>query len=134
MDCIALARQLGHALQEDERYIRMAAARQQSDEDGNLQELIGEFNLKRLAINNEAGSGSPDSEKMKTLNAELRAVYAKIMQNGHMQAYDAAKQEFDQLMQRVTAILTQSADGEDPETADYTASCGGDCSGCAGCH
>ena len=54
MDIIEMTRELGRALQNDERYIAMVAARQASDEDQALQEAIGEFNLKRMAISNEA--------------------------------------------------------------------------------
>ena len=134
MDIIEMAREIGRALQADERYIALAAARQASDEDEELQNLIGEFNLKRLAISNEANNESPDNEKMQKLNGELREVYAQIMNNAHMQAYDAAKTAVDEVLQRVSAIISQSADGVDPDVADYTPSCGGNCSGCSGCH
>ena len=53
MDMIELARELGRKLQNDERYLAFEAARVASDEDQELQDLIGEFNLKRMAINNE---------------------------------------------------------------------------------
>ncbi len=135
MDIIEMTRKLGHAIQQDERFIAYLTARQASDGDERLQELIGEFNLKRLAISNEAGAESPDNEKLQRLNGELRTVYAEIMNNGHMKAYDDAKTALDELLQRVNAIISQSAQGEDPDTADYEPSaCSGDCSGCSGCH
>lgn len=135
MEIIEATRQLGRALQNDERYIAMVAARQASDEDQALQEAIGEFNLKRMAISNEAQKEDRDEETMKRLNDEFRAVYQKIMENEHMLRYNEAKNEFDALLQRVTGIIGLCADGEDPETCDYDASsCGGNCSSCAGCH
>ena len=81
MDIIEVTRELGRALQNDERYIAMVAARQASDEDQALQEAIGEFNLKRMAINNEAQKEDRNEETMKRLNEEFRAVYQKIMEN-----------------------------------------------------
>lgn len=135
MDIIELTRELGRTMQADERYIKMRLAQQESDEDEPLQGLIGEFNLKRMAINNEAKKDDRDEETIKRLNEEFRAVYAQIMQNEHMQKYNDAKEEFDALLQRITAIIGLCADGEDPDTCDYdAASCGGDCSSCAGCH
>lgn len=136
MDVIEITRQLGHAIQQDERYIAYNAARRASDEDERLQTLIGEFNLKRLAINNLASSANPDNEKMQALNSELRTVYAEIMSNENMKAYDNAKNALDELLQRVNAIISQSAEGENPDTADYdpSASCGGNCASCGGCH
>ena len=109
--------------------------RQASDEDQALQEAIGEFNLKRMAISNEAQKDDRNEETLQRLNEEFRGVYQKIMENEHMLRYNDAKNEFDALLQRMTGILSLCADGEDPETCDYdAASCGGNCSSCAGCH
>ena len=135
MDIIEMTRELGRALQNDERYIAMMSARQASDEDQALQEAIGEFNLKRMSISNEAQKDDRNEETLQRLNEEFRGVYQKIMENEHMLRYNDAKNEFDALLQRMTGILSLCADGEDPETCDYdAASCGGNCSSCAGCH
>lgn len=136
MDIISLAREIGKEIQKDQRYLNMQLAKQNSDDDQKLQDLIGEFNLKRMAINNEAQKSEQDTDKMQALNQELRHVYAQIMQNSNMTAYNQAKEEMDALLQRVSAIIGQSADGEDPETTDYeqSSSCGGDCGSCGGCH
>jgi cell fate (sporulation/competence/biofilm development) regulator YlbF (YheA/YmcA/DUF963 family) len=136
MDIISLAREIGKELQKDERYLNMQVAKQNSDGDQQLQDLIGEFNLKRMAINNETQKEPQDQDKMQALNQELRAVYAQIMQNPNMTAYNSAKDEMDALLKRVSAIIGQSADGEDPETTDLEegSSCGGDCGSCGGCH
>ena len=135
MDIIEVTRELGRALQADERYVAMVAARKASDEDQALQEAIGEFNLTRMAINNEAQKDDRNEETIKRLNEEFRAVYQRIMENEHMLRYNEAKNDFDALLQRITGIIGLCADGEDPNTADYNpASCGGDCSSSGGCH
>ena len=114
----------------------MHVASQQCDADEALQNMIGEFNLKRMAINNEAQKEDRSEETLRTLNDELRAVYAEIMQNPNMAAYNNAKNELDALVQRVTTVITMSADGEDPDTCDCdSCGCGGNCSSCGGgCH
>ena len=135
MDIINLAREIGKELQKDNRYINMQLAKQSSDEDQKLQDMIGEFNLKRMAINNETQKDEQDQEKIQAFNQELRAVYTQIMENPNMIAYNSAKDELDALLKRVSAIIGQSADGEDPETTDLVeSSCGGECSSCGGCH
>ena len=91
MDVIELARELGKAIQQDERFLAMQIARQNSDNDDELQQLIGEFNLKRMAINNEAAKENRDEAKLQQLNSELRETYAKVMQNKNMNAYNEAK-------------------------------------------
>lgn len=134
MDIIELAREIGKQIQKDDRYLKLQLAQQNSDEDTALQDLIGEFNLKRMAINNEAQKEDRSEEKLQKLNEELRACYASVMQNENMAAYNVAKTEMDELLKRVNAIIMQSAEGEDPETTDYQESCGGNCGSCGGCH
>ena len=134
MDIIEMTRELGKAIQKDDRYLNMQLATQNCEDDQQLQDLIGEFNLKRLAINNETSGEDADEGKLRTLNEKLRHVYAQIMQNPNMTAYNMAREEMDGLMNRVTAIITKSVEGEDPETADYEASCTGSCATCGGCH
>ena len=134
MDIITKARELGKLLQQDESYIKLQEAQKNADADQELQDLIGEFNLKRMAINNEASKAEQDQEKLQALNQEMRAIYAKIMQNENMMAYNQAKDEFDHIFNRVSAIITNSASGDDPDTTDLAESCTGSCSTCGGCH
>ena len=134
MDIIELAREIGKKIQSDDMYLKLKIAKQNSDEDKKLQDLIGEFNLKRIAINNEATKDERDEKKLQELNEELRELYSTIMKNENMIAYNIAKQEMDSVLKRVTAIIMQSAEGDDPETTDYEESCTGSCSSCGGCH
>ena len=101
MDVIELARELGKAIQQDERFLAMQIARQNSDNDDELQQLIGEFNLKRMAINNEAAKENRDEAKLQQLNSELRETYAKVMQNKNMNAYNEAKELMDNMLKRI---------------------------------
>lgn len=133
MDLIAKTRELGKMIQQEESYINLQTAEKNADADKTLQDLIGEFNLKRLAINNETQKAEKDSEKIAELNSEMQKIYADIMSNENMIAYNDAKQAFDQLMTRVMTIIQNCSQGEDPETTDYTASCSGSCATCGGC-
>ena len=54
MDCIDLFKKAAAALQTDPRYLELDAARRENDSDEELQNLIGEFNLARLDLNNES--------------------------------------------------------------------------------
>ena len=132
-DVIALARQLGHAIQEQEEYKTIMTAKDAADNDEALQALITEFNIKRVAINAEACKTDRDDETLKKLNEEMRTAYSDIMNNEHMKAYNDAKQAFDKLLQRVLAIVQQSAEGQDPDTTDFSEDCTHDCSTCGGC-
>ncbi len=134
-ELMEMAREMGHAIQQDERFIRTQMAQAAADEDAELQELIGEFNLKRIALGNETSKKEEekDPDKLKTLDGEIRALYASIMANPHMAAYNDAKTALDKLINDIGTILTMSAQGMDPDTVE-TGGCSGNCAGCAGCH
>ena len=131
---LQMAKDLGHALQQEESFAKMQAAQNAADADGDLQALIGEFNLKRMAINEQAANPDADAEKKATLNEEIREVYAKIMENPSMKAYNEAKTDFDQIARAVTTIINMSMQGIDPDTYDENGGCGGNCASCGGCH
>ncbi len=131
---LEMAKELGHAIQLDDRFVRVQMAQAAADEDEALQALIGEFNLKRMAINAEAAKGDEQDEaKMRTLNEELRAVYARVMANESMAAYNEAKTELDKLTNAIGAILNMAAQGLNPDDYDEH-NCGGNCASCGGCH
>ena len=133
MDIIEKARELGKLIQQEESYIALQKAQADADADMDLQNLIGDFNMKRMSINNEASKKDKDSDKLALLNSQMREDYSKIMSNKNMIAYNEAKDAFDMVANRVLAIVQQSAEGADPETADYsTSSCSGSCSTCGG--
>lgn len=134
MDIIEKARELGKLIQQEESYIALQKAQADADADMDLQNLIGDFNMKRMSINNEASKKDKDIDKLALLNSQMREDYSKIMSNKNMIAYNEAKDAFDMVANRVLAIVQQSAEGADPETADYsTSSCSGSCSTCGGC-
>ena len=68
MDTITLARELGRAIQQEESYINLKNVQAQADADAELQKLIGEFNTKRMGINEEASKKDRDQQKLTTLN------------------------------------------------------------------
>ena len=132
---LELAKDLGHEIQRDPRFIRTQMAQAAADEDKALQDLIGEFNLKRMALNAEASKDDAEQDKDKViqLNAELREVYAKVMANDSMAEYQAAKAELDTIINGIGAIINMAAQGLNPDDYDEH-QCGGNCSSCGGCH
>lgn len=134
---LQMAKDLGHAMQAEESFVKMKAAQDAADADNDLQALIGEFNLKRMAINEQASKddAEKDAEKQRALNVEIREIYAKVMENPSMQAYNEAKTAFEQIARAVTTIVNMSVQGLDPDTYDENAGCSGNCSACGGgCH
>lgn len=134
MDLIRMARDMGNAIQKSEEYQRYAAAKAANDGDAELQNLIGEFNMLRVKLSTAMQNENEDPDKLSDLDQKLRDTYTKVMGNANMMEFNIAKQEIDALMNRVNGILMLSVNGEDPETCEPTASCGGDCGSCGGCH
>lgn len=134
MDVIAMARELGAALQQSDEYTAYNVAKNAADSDAELQGMIGDFNLKKLSLSAEVQKEDKDPEKLTALNEEVRSVYARIMAHPTMMAYNTTKEELDRILNFIQQIIVYSANGEDPATIQEETSCGGDCSGCSGCH
>ncbi len=134
MNLIKQAREMGKMIQASEEYKRLQAAKEKNDNDAELQDLIGQFNLKRMELNNQLAKSDKDDEKLEKLNHEMRDLYQKVMTNQNMAEYEQAKNEMDMLMNQVNTILVMCVNGEDPDTCDPAPSCTGSCSTCGGCH
>lgn len=133
MDVIAQVRELGKAIQKDERFIRYAKARLENDNNTELQALIGEFNIIRMELDKQLSGEEKDQTTVDELNVKLRDVYGKIMASPAMVEYNTAKAELDQMVGEINTVISKCLDGEDPETCE-TVACTGSCSTCGGCH
>lgn len=136
MDVLNVARELAKALQESEAYIAMSKAREENDKNLDLQEKISNFNLKKIALNRETAKEDRNSDKISTLDREIREAYQDIMNDPNMKAYSEAKGKVDELMKKIEFVLGMALNGADPETIEVPEStgCTGNCSSCAGCH
>ncbi|MBR6510372.1 MAG: YlbF family regulator [Clostridia bacterium] len=133
MDVIEQVRNLGKAIQQDERFIRFAKARLANDEDKELQAAIGNFNIIRMELDKLMQADERDDAKVQELNENLRKVYGDIMSSEAMVEYNTAKAELDIMVNEINTIISKTLEGEDPETCEATA-CTGSCSTCGGCH
>ena len=86
MDCIDLFKKAAAALQTDPRYLELDAARRENDSDEELQNLIGEFNLARLDLNNESAKAETNAARVAELNQRVNDLYSQIMASEGMVA------------------------------------------------
>ena len=122
MDCIDLFKKAAAALQTDPRYLELDAARRENDMDEELQNMIGEFNLARLDLNNESAKAETDAARVAELNQRVNDLYSQIMASEGMVRYN-------------DAIINTAMNGGDPMTVQApTGGCTGSCSTCGGCH
>ncbi|MCL2089193.1 MAG: YlbF family regulator [Oscillospiraceae bacterium] len=130
MEIITLTRELGKKIQESEEYAELTQAKAANDLDDGLQELIGEYNLKRIALE----QGDVDEDRLPQAESEAQEIFGRIMTNQNMIAYNTAKNKMNALVSQINTILVMSVNGADPETCDVSnaggCGSGGGCSGC----
>jgi len=134
MDVIEMTRELGKALQQDDRYIAYSLAKQVNDNDKVLQEDIERFSALRSELNEVMSRKNPETEKLKELDTDIKAVYQKIMSNQNMIVFTAAQKNLESLVTNINQIISLCANGEDPDTCQPPESnCTGSCATCGGC-
>ena len=137
MEIIKLTRELGKAIQADERYAKFVAARETNEKDDELNELIGKMQLIHMSYQHEASKEDANEQKLTAYEEEFMELREKIMNNQNMINYEKARMDIDEMMNYIVAILTECIKGEDPETCEppQEHSCGGNCSSCnSDCH
>ena len=105
MSVIELTRQLGAAIQKDERYLNFAKAREENENDAELNELMAQIQMVQMNYQMEASKETPDSAKMQEFEAEFNAKYEAFMANENMQKYDEARAQVDSMMNYIMQIL-----------------------------
>ncbi len=136
MDVIAITRQLGKAIQADERYAKFVVAREANEKDDALNELVGKMQLVHMSYQHEASKEDANEQKLEAYEEEFMGLREQIMANENMKNYEAARAEIDAMMNYIVGLLTECVRGEDPDTCEPPKEheCGGECSSCGGCH
>ena len=131
---IEKTRELGKLIQQDARYKAYVAAREKNDNDPELQKMISEFNDLRVELAGEMSKDDKDAEKLTQLDDDIKTLYGNIMGSELMMEFETAKAAMDTMLSQINTVITQCANGEDPDTCPVTTGCTGSCDSCAGCH
>ena len=136
MDIIEMARELGHAIQKDERYIKMLAASAATEKSPELSTKMSRFSELRNELNREIVKDEKerDQDQINKLDEELRTLYEAITTAPEMVANNQAKAELESALNFISQIVSGSANGQDPDLIEQQVSCSGSCSSCGGCH
>ena len=105
MDCIDLFKRAAMALQTDPRYLTLDQARKLNDNDEELQNMIGEFNLARMDLNNEIGKSERSDARISELNEKVAAA-------GTQEALDQVKAELEAGTRHVFDVTTFTVEGK----------------------
>ena len=133
MGILEVTRKLGEEIQKDERFIAYAKAKIEVDNNKELQDKIGEFNITRMNLEQESEKDTRDEEKIKELNESLRNIYSAVMGSKAMLDFNTAKADLDHIINDINSVIMQCVDGADPKTVEpETHSCSGSCDSCGG--
>ena len=132
MDVMKLTRELGAAIQQDERYLEFSRIRNENESDPQLRDMMGKIQLLQMNYQRESSLENPNSEKLAAYESEFNEAYEKFMNNEKMQAFEAARLRIDEMMNRIMQILGLCVNGADPATCEPEHNCSGSCSECAG--
>ena len=133
MDIMEMTRELGKALQQDDRYIAYSLSKQACDNDEELQKQISSFDDLRSQLNTEIIKEDKDTDKIKELDQSIKDTYQKIMSNRNMVVFTGAQSALESLVSNINQIITLCANGEDPATCEPSTGCSGSCATCGGC-
>ncbi len=134
MDAITMFKQAAAQLQKEEAYLYYMHARTVADDDADLQDMIGAFNLKRMELQQAMADEDGDEAATQAINHELSDMYTRIMDAEPMKNYNEAKAAMDTVMNYINAIIQAACNGDDPMLVEEPHGCTGSCSSCGGCH
>lgn len=128
MSVFDIARQLGEALREDEKYKTMVETRKAFEENGELQSRVREYAALQKQLQEKAGTQHPDTREIEDLQEQANRLYSGIVGDPVYAAARMAEDEVNEMMNAINNVITYTMTGTLPD------SCTHDCSTCGGCH
>ena len=126
-EIIEKAKELGQLLKESEQVTALAKARADYEHNGEIQELLGQYNVHKMSIAALSKQENPDEERIADHEDKLSQVYNKIMESELMTEYQLKSQAVESLVAQINNILNFYISGEEPQ------GCSGSCATCGGC-
>ena len=126
MSIYSLAAELGKAIKEDERMIRMEKAKEAYEADDTIFKLITEYGVQQEALTQMGDSAEIDTDVLARIQDRIDEIYAEITANPLFIELDEAQAAVNELMATVNNTIMYNATG--------ASNCTHDCSTCGGCH
>ena len=122
------AHELGKEFLQDERFINFEKLRAKYEENKEIQAIAAEFNLKKLAYDNEMRDKAEETRQAAEKREQAQELYEKLMSFPVTGEYLNAKDDVEELLGSVYATINFYVAGQEPHSG-----CGGQCGGCSGC-
>ena len=123
---IEKAKELGALIENSDIVLTQRAAKKEFDDNAELQDLIGAFNMAKMSLMNESNKDTPDAAKVEEFRNQTTQAYEKVMQHPVMMKLNDAEIALEGLLNQINGILQQSVTGEQ--------GCTHNCATCGGCH
>ena len=128
MTVFELAAELGRALKDDAKLVRLAEAKKAYESDKVLQKYMIEYEVQQKALQVELVKEERDTLFIDVIQKRIDELYKLIMEHPIFVELNEAQAEVNELMNAVNTTITYNITGEMPS------SCTHDCSTCGGCH
>jgi cell fate (sporulation/competence/biofilm development) regulator YlbF (YheA/YmcA/DUF963 family) len=126
MTIFEIATELGKAIREDERMIRMEKAKEAYESSEKIGNLMMEYGIQQQALTTMGDSEEIDTDALARIQDRIDEIYAEITLDPIFKELDEAQQAVNELMESVNNTIMFNATGQTP--------CTHDCSSCSGCH
>lgn len=125
MNIMEKAHELGEMIKESEEMKALEKADEAQAKDQKAQELLSDFNMKRMNLAREIQKGTIKEADAIIKNNQAFAEMVDASET--IKEYVTAKNNFDALVAEINKVLNYYITGQDPN-------CTHDCSTCGGCH
>ena len=129
MEIFELAAELGKALKNDERLVKLDAAKKAYQEDKELQKMMVEYEVQQKALQGELTKPERDTLFIDIIQKRIDELYKLIMEHPVFVRLNEVQAEVNELMNAVNNTITFNITGELPTSCTGSCStCGGSCS------
>ena len=126
MSIYSLAAELGKAIKEDDRMIRMEKAKEAYESSEKIGNLMMEYGIQQQALTTMGDGEEIDTDALTRIQDRIDEIYAEITTDPLFKELEEAQNEVNELMETVNNTIMFNATGKTP--------CSHDCSSCSGCH
>ena len=127
-DIFELAAELGKALKEDNRLVRLEEAKKAYENDKELQKYMVEYEVQQKALQGEITKDERDTMFIDIIQKRIDELYKIIMSHPVFVQLNEVQAEVNELMNAVNNTITYNITGEQPSSCTHNCStCGGGC-------
>lgn len=129
MTIFELANELGTALKNDDKLIRLAEAKKAYENDNVIKKYMVEYEVQQKALQVELTKEERDTMFIDVIQKRIDELYNLIMEHPVFVELNEAQAEVNELMNAVNNTISFAITGELPSSCTHNCStCGGGCS------